>query len=115
MSTRRQQGNSAESVAATFLQRRGLVIVAQNWQCRTGEIDIVARDGATWVFVEVRQRHSGRDVAIQSIGPRKIARLVTTAQYFLDAQSATDADWRFDVIAIGPDGLTHLVNAIELH
>jgi len=92
-----------------------LVIVAQNWQCRTGEIDIVARDGTTWVFVEVRQRRSGRDVAIQSIGPRKVARLVTTAQYFLQAQSAADADWRYDVVVIGPDGLTHLVNAIELH
>jgi hypothetical protein len=33
----------------------------------------------------------------------------------LQAQSAANADWRFDVIAIGPDGLTHLVNAIELH
>ncbi len=115
MSTRRQQGADAESVAATFLERRGLVIVAQNWQCRTGEIDIVARDGTTWVFVEVRQRRSGRDVAIQSIGPRKVARLVTTAQYFLQAQSAADADWRYDVVVIGPDGLTHLVNAIELH
>lgn len=115
MATRRQQGDSAESAAATFLQRRGLVIVARNWQCRTGEIDIVAQDGTTWVFVEVRQRHSGRNAAIASIGARKIARLVTTAQYFLQARSCSDADWRYDVIAIGPDGTTHLVNAIELH
>jgi glutamate dehydrogenase/leucine dehydrogenase len=71
MSTRRQQGADAESKAATFLTRRGLVIVAQNWHCRTGEIDIVARDGATWVFVEVRQRRSGRDIAMQSIGHAK--------------------------------------------
>lgn len=115
MSTRRQQGNSAESTAATFLERRGLIIFARNWQCRTGEIDIVARDGASWVFVEVRQRQSGRDSAIESIGPRKVARLVATAQFFLEAQSSADGDWRYDVVAIGPDGITHLVNAIELH
>jgi len=58
MTQRRQTGNAGEDRAATFLERRGFVIVARNWSCRYGELDLVAREAATVVFVEVRVRKS---------------------------------------------------------
>lgn len=55
MSTSRQRdGAAAEGLAAAFLARHGLAIVARNYRCRGGAIDLVAREGATVVFVEVR-------------------------------------------------------------
>jgi putative endonuclease len=56
--SRADAGARAESVAALFLEARGLTIVARNFRTRRGEIDIIARDGATLVFVEVRLRRS---------------------------------------------------------
>src|SRR5688500_6535657 len=52
------RGAAAEAVAAAFLERKGLKILVRNYRCRLGEIDLIARDGATTVFVEVRQRAS---------------------------------------------------------
>ncbi|MGZ5082557.1 MAG: YraN family protein, partial [Usitatibacter sp.] len=53
-------GGAAEESAARFLERNGLVIVARNYRTRQGEIDLVAREGATLVFVEVRMRSCER-------------------------------------------------------
>ena len=52
------RGAEAEAMAAAFLERRGLRVLERNYRCRLGEIDLVARDGDTTVFVEVRQRAS---------------------------------------------------------
>ncbi|UJP01573.1 MAG: YraN family protein, partial [Nitrosomonas sp.] len=52
------KGSDAEQIALTYLQRQNLVLVAQNYRCRFGEIDLIMRDGATLVFVEVRMRGS---------------------------------------------------------
>ena len=52
------RGIDAETMAAEFLEHRGLTIVERNYRCRLGEIDLVARDGGTTVFVEVRKRAS---------------------------------------------------------
>ena len=50
------RGAAAEALAAEFLQARGLTIVARNYRCRGGEIDLIASDGETLIFVEVRLR-----------------------------------------------------------
>ena len=77
-------GGAAEEAAARFLERNGLAIVARNYRTRLGEIDLVARDGATLVFVEVRMRSSERfGGGAESIGWRKRSRIVAAARQYL--------------------------------
>ena len=71
---RADAGARAESLAAAFLGARGLVIVARNFRTRRGEIDLIARDGTTLVFVEVRMRRSPRSAAPRRASPRPSAR-----------------------------------------
>lgn len=115
MSTTRQRGFDGEQQAATFLQRRGFVIVAQNWHCRGGEIDLVTTLDQTWVFVEVRYRTQSRLSAIQSVNQRKINRLVYAAQQYLLQHNLDNVDWRIDVVAIDADHIEHIPHAIELN
>ncbi|HMC13191.1 MAG TPA: YraN family protein [Gallionellaceae bacterium] len=77
-------GAQAEQQAAQFLRQQGLLLLQQNYRCRYGEIDLVMRDGATLVFVEVRLR-SSTDFggAAASIGSTKQGRLLRTAQHYL--------------------------------
>lgn len=114
MSSARQRGTDGEQRAATFLQRRGFVIVTQNWHCRGGEIDLVTTLDQTWVFVEVRYRRQGRLSAIESVNQRKINRLVHAAQHYLLTNQLDNVDWRIDVIAIDADHIEHIPHAIEL-
>jgi putative endonuclease len=94
---------SAEAVAARFLAGRGLTIVARNFRCRRGEIDLVARDGATLVFVEVRlRRGASHGGAGESITAAKRARLVAAAQFYL-LRVPGPPPCRFDAILL--DGL----------
>ena len=111
-------GRAAEDLAARFLDAWGLRVVARNFRTRRGEIDLVARDGATLVFVEVRFRRSAsHGGAAESITPAKQARLIAAAQVYLlrqrgdppcrfdaillDALDPARIDWRRDVIATG--------------
>ncbi len=93
-------GTAAEALAARYLESQGLVIVARNFRTRRGEIDLVARDGATLVFVEVRLRRSAsHGGAAESITGAKQARLVSAAQVFLLRQRG-DPPCRFDAILL---------------
>ncbi|MEK6591833.1 MAG: YraN family protein [Pseudomonadota bacterium] len=94
------KGAAAEELAAAFLQRRGLEITARNYRCRFGEIDLVALDGKTLVFVEVRQRKS-EDFggAAASITHDKRARLLRTARHYL-ARIRGEQPCRFDAVLI---------------
>ena len=115
---RARRGVSAELLAGRFLEAQGLTIVARNFRIRRGEIDLIARDGGTLVFVEVRLRRSqSHGGAAESITAAKRARLVAAAQAFLlrergdppcrfdaillDALDPTRVDWRRDVIDAG--------------
>lgn len=93
-------GAAAESLAAEFLESRGLVIAARNYRCRFGEIDLIAREGETVVFVEVRRRTSeAYGGAAESITPAKRRRLLATARHYLVRARGT-APCRFDAVLI---------------
>lgn len=113
MTSRRHTGDAGEDRAATFLERRGFVMVARNWSCRYGELDLIARLGTTIVFVEVRVRRSSAASARASIGTRKIARLTASAQHYLQVHQLDDMDWRIDVVTISGDHIEHIPFAIE--
>jgi putative endonuclease len=103
-------------LAGRFLEAQGLTIVARNFRIRRGEIDLVARDGATLVFVEVRLRRSqSHGGAAESITAAKRARLVAAAQAFL-LRERGDPPCRFDAIlldALDPARVDWRQNVIE--
>ncbi|MCC3376255.1 YraN family protein [Cohnella sp. REN36] len=99
---RRARGIAAESAAAGHLSGLGYRIISRNWRCRIGELDLVALDGDTLVFVEVRSRRaSGRfGTAVEAVTPRKCAQVRATAQAYLQRLRERDRAVRFDVVAV---------------
>lgn len=99
---KRMVGMCAEERAAVFLRARGMQILARNYRCRQGEIDLIARDGRYLVFVEVKYRSSSRCAdplsAVNRAKQRKICRV---ADYFRFTQKVPDdVPVRYDVIGI---------------
>jgi putative endonuclease len=93
-------GMDGEDQAERLLARHGLEIITRNYRTRHGEIDLVARDGATLVFVEVRNRASDRfGGAIGSITAAKRRRLVAAARHYL-ATLTREPPCRFDVVTL---------------
>jgi putative endonuclease len=79
-----KKGNVAEQQAVIFLQQQGLKVVQQNFRCRSGEIDIIAFDRDTLVFIEVKLRQNQNYASAgESITYSKQQRILRTAQYFL--------------------------------
>ncbi len=103
---KRKLGQRGEEVAADYLRQQGYTLLARNWRCPAGEVDIVAREGETLAFVEVRTRRAGGRLGTpeESVTPRKQARMVEVAQTYLQAAGLDDAAWRIDVVAIEVGG-----------
>jgi len=96
---RKKLGDFGELAALDYLSRQGLREVARKWRCPRGEIDLVMRDDEVLVFIEVRTRRG--EGALESIGPRKQARLAALAYRYLSAHTLPDeTPWRIDVVAI---------------
>jgi len=115
---RLELGRRGEAVAEEFLRARSWTIVARNYRCRAGEIDLVALDGPTIVFVEVRSRRGDRvGTPFESVVGRKAAQVVRVARHFLAARGWHDRDARFDVIGVrfdaDPPVVEHLPGAFE--
>ncbi|MEW9899416.1 YraN family protein [Chitinivorax sp. PXF-14] len=110
----KQSGPAAEAAAALFLQQQGLRIVERNYRCRFGEIDLIARDGNTLVFVEVKARASGDfGGARYSITGAKQRKLWTTAQHYL-ATLGSEPPCRFDAVLFeASDAPSWLKNIME--
>ncbi len=98
----RDLARQGEDLAVRFLQARGWEIHARNVRTPYGEIDIIARDRDTWVFVEVKTRRSLRfGWPEEAISARKWQALVHSALHWLEAsEQPDDVPWRIDVIAI---------------
>ncbi len=120
MLTRTELGVIGEEAAVRLLRRRGYRIRGRNVRCPMGELDIVAEDRATLVFVEVKTRSTVEyGDPFESISPLKRRRLQRLAVYYLATRRLADRPCRFDAVAvtIAPDGrvqrLELLVNAFE--
>jgi ribonuclease HII len=108
-------GVSGETVAAAHLRRQGWEVLTTRYRCPDGEIDIVAREGQTLVFVEVKTRRSRAfGVPREAVSLRKRARITAAAQVYLAEHGLAETSCRFDVaeVLIGPDGLAK-VNLIR--
>lgn len=107
------RGAAAEDRAAAYLTQQGLKLVARNFRCRGGEIDLIMRDGASLVFVEVRARaRADFGGAAASITAAKQARIILAARHYL-AQHRVDAPCRFDAVLIQSGQLQWLRAAFE--
>ncbi|CAG0930824.1 MAG: hypothetical protein EFKGCFLK_02593 [Rhodocyclaceae bacterium] len=105
-------GALAEEQAARHLARQGLKILARNYRCRGGEIDLVCRDGATLVFVEVRLRtHAGFGGAAASITPAKQRRLMLAANHYLAGKPWPAC--RFDAVLLDGTHIDWIRNAFD--
>ena len=124
-SANRRLGQWGERQARLHLEAKGYTVVANNFRCRAGEIDIVARQGDELVFVEVKTRRGeayGR--AEESISPGRGERLATVAEEFLqslpDGEYHSGTPWRIDLVCLNLDrggklvSVSHIPHAVEL-
>ncbi len=110
------RGAEAEARAQRHLEQRGLKLVARNWRCPGGELDLVMRDQDTLVLVEVRKRsRSDYGDAFASVHGRKRGRLIHAAKLFLAAHPQySRSPVRFDVVAVdGSDTVEWLTAAFD--
>jgi putative endonuclease len=110
--SRQRTGDEGEEQALQYLIAAGLTLVRRSFLCKGGEIDLIMRDQASLVFVEVRKRASKQfGGAVASVTPAKQKRMVHAAQVYLLTQKANPA-CRFDLIAIDDGEITWLKNVI---
>lgn len=99
---RTETARRGEDAAAAYLERIGMTIEARNWRCQSGELDIIARDEAEIVFVEVKTRRSERagtaEEAVSTAKQRRVSRLAQA--YMRETGEPATAAVRFDVVAI---------------
>jgi putative endonuclease len=108
-------GASGEDRAADALHRRGYRIIERNYRCKMGELDIIAREGPTLVFVEVRSRRSGEfGSALDAVGWRKQNKVSRVAAYYIAVRRPRFDTARFDVVAITGDEIVVVKDAWRL-
>ena len=110
---KRQIGNFYEGAVTEFLKNNGIEIIKRNYYCKLGEIDIIALDGDTLVFIEVKYRKNanyGR--ATEVISATKQKKIIKTAKYYLMCNN-TDRKIRFDVVGITGNEIEWIQNAFE--
>lgn len=111
---KREKGTEQEMVAAQYLKKKGYVILEQNYRCRYGELDIVARKDATLVIVEVKFRSgSGCGDPAEAVDARKQRKICrVTLNYLMRHPQYQEKPCRFDVISVYGDGqIRHIENA----
>lgn len=97
---RRAKGIHGEILAAQALESGGYTIIARNWRCAEGEIDLIARQAGEWVFIEVRGSRAGIDAALESISQRKWSRLNAAIAAYLASHELDEAGYRVDLVAV---------------
>lgn len=111
---RRPLGAAGERIVAEQLKARGYDILAVNWRCRVGEIDVIASKDGTIAFVEVRSRSVKTlgvfGAPLESVTPKKRYKVRRVAEAYLQQTATTPARVRFDCAGVVLDGDGHVVN-----
>ena len=115
MPDNKKTGDYGERLAVEYLAGKGYALVCTNYRNRTGEIDIIAKDGGCVVFAEVKLRNNlSKGYPREAVGYSKQSKIKKTALHYLARHNLTDTDVRFDVVEIiCGDGVTveHIENA----
>ena len=108
-----KKGKAGEEAAAVFLEKNGMTILEKNFRSRSGEVDIIAIEGETLVFAEVKNWSIyGIDALEHSINKKKQHKIIETSKYFLYLHRKYKyMAVRFDVIFLSPKGIIHLASA----
>ena len=109
----RRTGSHYESQVAAFLEGQGFQILEKNYRCRSGEIDLIARDGRYLVFIEVKFRSSNHaGYALEAINPRKAAQVRRVAEFYLyQKRYPENTPVRFDAAGIDGTNITYIKHA----
>jgi len=116
---KQQSGQKGERLASEYLKKQNYTIIATNWRCPRGEIDIIAGRNEGIIFIEVRTRHAETtEASFESVNRAKQRKLIASAQLYLQAHNLENHTWRIDVIAIalprsGDPLIDHLENALD--
>ena len=113
--SRQALGALGERHAARFLRARGMRLLDANYRTRFGELDLVAREGAVLVFVEVRTRVEQSPVSpLSSVNPDKQARVIRLARAYCRARQVSECAIRFDVVEVIATGAGRVI-AVRHH
>lgn len=112
---KRRIGAEAEQQIRKYLSEHGYTILEMNYRCRQGEVDIIARHGQYYVFIEVKYRSSDRyGMPEEAVGPGKQRRISRAALYYLYSHRLSESTpVRFDVAAIYGKQIRYIPNAFE--
>ena len=116
---RKTTGARGEEIAAGFLEKQNFRILQRNFRCRCGEVDIIARDGGTLVFVEVKtRRNASYGLPQLAATPFKQRQISKAALTYLSKNSLMKEDARFDVVSVllldSSPVIDHIRNAFDL-
>lgn len=121
MSNRIEKGQQAEEACHGYLSGKGYRLIARNYHCRYGEVDIIAINGEEIVFIEVKSRSRDMEAALSSVSVRKRLKIIRSALQFLQENEQYEAYCiRFDVIGLilsktsGLYEIRHLVDAFRV-
>ncbi len=113
-------GKWGEGHARRYLEGKGYTVLATNYRCRWGEVDIVAQHGGELAFIEVRTRRGAAfGTPEESVTAAKSRRLIATAEDYLQTHDLEQCQWRVDLVSIRLDAagklleVNHLENAVE--
>ena len=107
----REVGFEAETLAAHALENEGYKVIERNYNCRMGEIDIIASKDGFICFVEVKYRKpSGHGTAVDAITRSKLRKILATARHYLYQTGQADADYRVDAVIMDLDNIEIMQN-----
>ncbi|MCL2839537.1 MAG: YraN family protein [Defluviitaleaceae bacterium] len=119
MKTKYQQGMHGQDEAEIFLKSKNYKILERNYRIRTGEIDLIARDGSFIVFIEVKYRRSvSYGFPREAVGRVKQEKIIRTAMHYIATKKLENQDCRFDVVEVlhqnGNIHINHIENAFAV-